>query len=382
MPTPEAHPPAAGSMAVMRPRQMAGWPLRSLCALAIGLFAGVGAATRADDAGGRATAGRTLTVKIGASGPLVHPSISAAFAVAREGDDIHVTRGEYREAVVIRTNRVTLRADKGAVMRGVAADGKAAVVVKADGVTITGLECADIEVPDRNGACVRLEGRDLRLSEVYFHDSEQGVLTGGAPGTVMIEDSTFARLGRGGQAHGIYIGGGRLEIRRSRFLESRDEGHEIKSRALETRITDSIVASLGGVSSRAIDLPNGGVALIERSVIAHGPMATNRDLVSFGVEGNLHPGSALVLRGNLLLLERPGANVLVNAASSAAAPRVEGNVIVGRGQAAAHGRCNRVYGSRAEAGLPPAPVVPERPSTAFLDRHLAVVEGFLRGACR
>jgi hypothetical protein len=277
---------------------------------------------------------------------------------------------------------MTLRAEKGALIRGVAAEGKAAIVVKANGVTIAGLECADIEVPDRNGACVRLEGRDLLLSDVYFHDSEQGVLTGGSPGTVVIEDSTFARLGAGGQAHGIYIGGGRLEIRRSRFLESRDEGHEIKSRALETRITDSIIASLGGASSRAIDLPNGGLVVIEGNLIAHGPRAMNRDLVSFGVEGNPHPRSMLSMRRNLVLLERPGPNVLVNAASGVPPPRVEGNVIVGRDQRTIHGRCNRVYGSRAEAGLPPAPVVPERPSAAFLDQHLGLVDGVLRGACR
>lgn len=343
-----------------------------------------GAFDEATPTGGpvRIPAGQTLTVRPGVSGRLVFPSIAAAVAVAREGDEVRLTPGEYREAVIISVDRMTLRAEKGAVIRGVAAEGKAAIVVKANGVTIAGLECANIEVPDRNGACVRLEGRDLHLSDVYFHDSEQGVLTGGSPGTVVIEDSTFARLGARGQAHGIYIGGGRLEIRRSRFLESRDEGHEIKSRALETRITDSIIASLGGDSSRAIDLPNGGLVMIEGNLIAHGPRATNRDLVSFGVEGKLHPRSMLSMRRNLVLLERLGPNVLVNSALGVPAPRVDGNVIVGRDQQKMHGRCNRVYGSRAEAGLPLAPIVPERPSAAFLDQHLRLVDGLLRGTCR
>ncbi len=71
-----------------------------------------------------------------------------------------------------------------------------------------------IAVPDGNGACIRLEGQNLTVDHCYFHDSQQGILTGPRPGLVQISRSRFERLGHGGQAHGIYIGGGHLGDRR------------------------------------------------------------------------------------------------------------------------------------------------------------------------
>src|SRR5690606_29444700 len=151
---------------------------------------------------------------------------------------------------------------------------------------IEGLECSGISVRDRNGACVRLEGRDLTLRGVNFHDSEQGVLSGGNNGLVEIEDSMFNRLGEGGQAHGIYIGGGdtALSVRHSHFLDTRNEGHAIKSRAPVNTIRDTVIASLDQVDSRAIDLPEGGRTIISGNVIEEGPNSSNWDSIGVGLE--------------------------------------------------------------------------------------------------
>jgi hypothetical protein len=126
-----------------------------------------------------------------------YAGLSAVFGSLRPGDRVVMAPGEYREAAILRVDRITIVAEDGAHLLGVAAGGKAALVIAGNDTVIEGLECSDIAVPDRNGACIRLEGRNLTLRGVHFHDSEQGILGGG--GTVLIEDSTFERLGKGGR---------------------------------------------------------------------------------------------------------------------------------------------------------------------------------------
>ena len=84
------------------------------------------------------------------------------------------------------------------------------------------------------------------------------MLTGPNPGRILIRNSRFERLGLNGTAHGIYVGGGELYVYQSEFLRSKSQGMEIKSRARKTVIERSVIASLDGVDSRLLDIPNGG----------------------------------------------------------------------------------------------------------------------------
>jgi hypothetical protein len=149
------------------------------------------------------------------------------------------------------------------------------LVIKGNDTTVTGLDCSEIGVPGGNGACIRLEGRNLNLDRVHFHDSEQGILGGGDGGQILITDSLFERLGAGGSAHGIYVAADRVLIRNSRILASQGEGHEVKTRARETVIESSVIASLGGVDSRLIDISNGGILKVTGSVLQKGPISSN-----------------------------------------------------------------------------------------------------------
>jgi len=121
-------------------------------------------------------------------------SLEEALKVAQPGDTIVLAPGTYREGVLITTPRITIKGEPGAHLQGVAYNGKAALVVRADHVTIDGIECSGIAVRDHNGACVRIEGRDLVIRNAYFHDNQEGVL-GGHGGSVRIENSRFARNG-------------------------------------------------------------------------------------------------------------------------------------------------------------------------------------------
>jgi len=84
-------------------------------------------------------------------------------------------------------------------------------------------------VPGRNGACTRLEGIGLTLRRVYFHDNEEGLLTNGRNGDILIEYSEFDRNGDGlGYAHNVYITGERRLIFRYSYFHRSLVGNVIK----------------------------------------------------------------------------------------------------------------------------------------------------------
>ncbi len=286
------------------------------------------------------------------SGKTCHfSSFNAAISALKDGDRLHIEAGDYREGATLTANSVTITADKGAALRDTAVDGKAALVILGNDTVIEGLECSGIAVPAYNGACIRLRGRNLVLRNVYFHDSQQGLLSGGEVGEVVIEDSLFERLGAIGRAHAIYMSGGdHLIVRRSKILSSRDEGHEIKSRARKTTIEESEIGSLAGNDSRSIDLPNGGEIRIVNNVIQKGPNSLNPDLIGIALEKDdpQHPPGPVIITGNTLIMDRPG-RVLH---SLVPAEMLGNSIVSGSPQTG-----NEWYPDRVAAGLAAAPAL-------------------------
>jgi hypothetical protein len=289
-------------------------------------------------------------------------SIAQALAAAQDGDLIVLGAGDYEEAGVLRANGVMIRAEPGAHMKGAAAEGKAALVIKGNDTVIEGLECSDIWVPNGNGACIRIEGRNLTLRHVYFHDSQEGIL--GGRGRILIEDSTFERLGGDekidpGKAHAIYIGkhADELILRRSKILSSKEEGHEIKSRAKRTMIENNVIASLDGHDSRLIDIPNGGEIIIRNNVLEKGRGSRNPDVIAVGLERGRNPAidhrvNSILIEGNTIILERFDPIRLVHVRDVPPAV-LKGNVIIG-GAPYREGT-NRWFLDRRTAGLPAYP---------------------------
>jgi hypothetical protein len=290
--------------------------------------------------------------------------LATAFGEAEEGETIIVRSGIYNEAAVLNANRVTIRGEPGAHLRGVAAEGKAALVIKGDDVVVEGLECSEIKVPKGNGACIRAEGKNLTLRRVHFHDSQEGLL--GGNGLLVIEDSVFERLGGDretgiGQAHGIYATHRvtRLELRRNRFLASKEEGHEIKSRARSTLIEDNVIASLDGVDSRLIDIPNGGEVVIRSNVLEIGPNSSNPDLIGLGLErGNNpeldHEVNSALIENNTIIVDYGWPTQFTNIRDFPE-PLVRNNIIIGG--TPQPGGNNRWFVDRRAAGLEPYPAL-------------------------
>jgi len=233
------------------------------------------------------------------------PGLTPALQSAQDGDTVVVKKGVYTDGGVVRANHITLRAEAGAFLKSALVQGKGAIVVAGSDTVIDGLDCSEIASPDRNGACIRMEGHTLTLRHVHFHDAEEGMLIAPHSGIITVEDSVLERLGKDGYAHAIYCNEtDALIIKRSRILSSKSEGHEVKSRAARTVIEDSIIASLDGLDSRSLDIPNGGEVVLRNSVIEKGLNSSNGELIGYGLEGLKHSVNSLTLEGVTLILDR------------------------------------------------------------------------------
>lgn len=285
-------------------------------------------------------------------------SLQAAANALKDGDILRISPGVYQQAFVLKTSNVVIEGNGHVVLEGKATSGKAAIVNKGDFNQIRNIECRNISVPSGNGACIRHEGSNLKLVHVYFHDSQEGILTGNNPGLVEIEDSRFEDLGHRGQAHGVYVNGGQLRIRNSLMLTAKSEGHEVKSRAAMTFIEDSVIASLSSTDSRLIDVPNGGVLVITRSVLQQGPRSANQDVIGYGLEGLKHSENKVTMSENIFLLERRGVNNLFHTRNTDAEIITENNVIIAERDPELAG-INLYFESREDAGLDAFPALPK-----------------------
>lgn len=192
-----------------------------------------------------------------------------------------------------------------AVLDGVTCEGKAALVLRGRAARVEGMVFANIHVPDRNGAGIRLEHGNLAVSQSWFRDSEQGILTADHPGgTVSIDKSTFTRLGTcegaGGCAHSLYIGNyGALTVTRSRFEAGRG-GHYVKTRARRVAVTNSSFDdSRGQGTNYMIDLSGGATGTISGNWFVQGEDKENHSaFIAVAAEGKEHSSNGLTVEGN------------------------------------------------------------------------------------
>jgi hypothetical protein len=289
-------------------------------------------------------------------------SLSQASKALRNGDTLHIGAGTYTEPLVINADNIRVIGHGHVIIERTSAEGKAAIIAKGNNTLIKNIECRHISVSDRNGACVRLAGSGLRLNHVYFHDSQQGLLTGDKPGLVEIDDSRFERLGLGGRAHGIYIGGGQLSLRNSLFIAAQNQGHEIKSRADRNIISNCIIASLSSDDSRLIDITGGGILTITDSILQQGPRSTNQDLIGYGLEKRLYAVNRAILTNNIIIMERDGPNVLFHGHKELPPIIASGNMLVSKNDPQLAG-LNFIFKTRIEGGLGEYPSIPPRPNT-------------------
>jgi hypothetical protein len=275
--------------------------------------------------------------------------IADAIAASHDGDTVQIQAGTYLNDFATVNTKITIQGVGGMVHLLATVpppDGKAILTVNAS-VTMDHLEFSGAAVADANGAGIRYQGGDLTVTNCYFHDNQDGILGGGgATGNVTIRNSEFSHNGAGdGYSHNLYIGDVASLVIDGSYFHDSVVGHEIKSRAESTTITNSrIQDGPTGTGSYSIDVPNGGKVVIQGNVIQQGPNSQNPAIIAFGEEGNVHAGSSLTVTGNTILndLQSSSASAVWNATSANAS--VTGNSFYGlpaaqvvRGSAAVSG---------------------------------------------
>ncbi len=237
-----------------------------------------------------------------------HARLSDALAEIGDGKGtILIAPGTYRQCAVQQGGEVTIRAASAgtAIFDGIACEDKAALVLRGRSSRIEGIVFQNLRVPDGNGAGIRLESGDLDVVNSLFRNSEEGILTGDAPGNaVRIDRSTFRHLGRCDRdlscAHSLYIGHyGSLSVTRSRF-DSGDGGHYVKARAARVSILDnSFDDSAGRTTNYMIDLSNGAKGEIRGNEMVQGRYKENWSaFITVAPEGRENDSTGLIIDGN------------------------------------------------------------------------------------
>jgi len=215
---------------------------------------------------------------------------SQAARIVKNGDLVEIDASVYTGDVAVwKANDLVLRGVNGRVH--LKADGKSAQdkgiwVIYGDNVTVENIAFSNAAVRDKNGAGIRGHGSGLTVRYCSFINNENGILAGrsGDEGTVQIEHCEFAYNGHGdGQSHGVYINNkiGQL-IFQYNYIHHTKTGHHIKSRAKKNMIRyNRIMDEQDGTSSMAIDIPNGGYAIIVGNIIHQGRHADNHRVIKY-----------------------------------------------------------------------------------------------------
>jgi hypothetical protein len=243
--------------------------------------------------------GRVLSVGPGKT--FAMPSDAAA--VALPGDRIEIAPGDYTDCAVWTSSSLAIVAMGDVTIRDKTCENKAIFVIKGHDITVRGIVFTGAKARAHNGAGIRAEGANLTVENSKFIDNEEGILASPVKdSTILIRGSYFKGNGNCIQqcAHGVYAGRiARLVIEDSEFV-GQHIGHHVKSRALDTELTDNVIHDgPDGNSSYLVDIPNGGILTMRGNRLEKGPQTDNPSAaIAIGAEGVTNPTPQIVIEDN------------------------------------------------------------------------------------
>jgi hypothetical protein len=284
------------------------------------------------------------TLSVGAG--KTYPTPCKAFAAAADGDTIEIdgSSGVYSGDVCgIYANNLTIRGVNGRPKidaAGVNAMGKGTWVVIGSGTTIDNVEMYGAKVADKNGAAIRLDGRDLKLRHSFLHDNENGVLTSNdGVSDIDIQSTEFGHNGYGdGYSHNVYVGHVNSLIFIGNYSHDANVGHDLKSRAITNTISYNRFSSTPpgqtgstaiGQPSYEIDLPNAGRSYVIGNVIEQPAANQNPGMLAYGEEGTSNPSQDLYVVNNTFLNDYSSGGTFVYVGTTVTTPVLLQNNIFG-----------------------------------------------------
>jgi hypothetical protein len=277
-----------------------------------------------------------------------YKTVEAAYRVASPGDIIEIDSGTYltnQAWGIYYTSNLTFRGvgptrplfdarHAGCNQQGI-------FILYGNNTTVENIEFYNTrDTYYKNASGIRLIGAGLTVRNCYFHDCDDGILTGAnAASDILIENCEFDHCGyqdpitgQGdpyGQSHNIYIGNVRSFTIRHSWTHNTLEGHNIKTRAKANYILYNRISDENGTASYEITVPNGGTTYVIGNVIQQGPNSQNSTIIDYASEGNSNPDKHLYVVNNTIVNERlAGPNYFVRNASwnSGAVILVQNNI--------------------------------------------------------
>jgi hypothetical protein len=254
-----------------------------------------------------------------------YATVSAAISGSAGGDVIDVSAGSYSEYFPKITHDLTIQGVGGLAAfttPGPPANGQGVLVTDA-AVVLKNLDISGASVPDGNGAGIRMETGTLTVIGSHIHGNQDGILANPGPGFVLISGSEIDHNGaEDGSTHNLYIGEVASLTVTDSYIHDALGGHEIKSRADVTTITNNRIQDQSSDASYGVDVPQGGDVTITGNTFQKGANAANWIYVHFGGEDDpSYANSALTLSGNTFINDMPAGNTpyLVENATTAKA---------------------------------------------------------------
>jgi hypothetical protein len=261
----------------------------------------------------------------------------AAFAAAADGDTIEIDAGSYDgDVCAISKSNLTIKGVGGRAKidaAGKNSGGKAIWVIQGHDTVIENVELSGCTVPDANGAGIRQEGANLTVRNSFFHDNENGILTGAdATSSILIENSEFGHNGAGdGQSHNMYIGEVKSFTITGSYSHHAKVGHLVKSRALENHILYNRLTDENGTASYEIDLPQGGKSYIIGNIIQQSASTENSSFISFARESKRNANTELWVVANTFFNSRSAGTFVAVAGDLGSKVTLRDNIFAGPG---------------------------------------------------
>jgi MYXO-CTERM domain-containing protein len=271
----------------------------------------------------------------------------AAVAQAKAGDTIEVDPGTYtNDFCQLKVNNLTIKgvgSSRPHLKGTTLIPNKKGIFVVNQGVgpiTVENLEFSGAKISSgdgNNGAGIRMQGSKLTVRGCYFHDNQNGILSGGtADAEVLIERSEFAHNGNAGsgQEHNVYISGDTKTLTfRYNYTHHAKSGHTLKSRAkINYVLYNRIMDEATGCSSYLIDLPQGGRSYIIGNLIEQGPNAENHGtIVNYKGESATNPELKLYVVNNTIVNDKNKTTTKFVRIHKATEVKILNNLFIGPG---------------------------------------------------
>lgn len=243
-----------------------------------------------------------------------YTTVRAAILAASSGDSVIVYSGTYTgDHVTVPVSNLIVRGldPRPVLSAGGSVEGDKGIWVIPTGVTnlrVENLEFTGATSSGFNGAGIRLDPYTtgyIAIKGCYFHDNQTNIL-----GNRDSMSVTYTELNHGGttlnptpgQAHNIYVSGGRVLSFRYNYSHNMNTGNLVKTRASVNYIEyNRITDESAGTASYEIDVPDCGRTYIMGNVIEKGPGYQNPNLVRYGAESANNGTQDLYLINNTLV---------------------------------------------------------------------------------